>query len=172
MHFLQAWFSISDEGLEDAIYDSKAFSSFMGVDFVSVKAPDATTLCNFRKLLNENGLCEKILLLVNGLIEKNGLIMHGGTILDATIHEAPKSTRNGGRGRDPEMASAKKHGNWHFGAKSHIGVDAGTGLIHSVEITPANVHDINMAHKLIRPDDRFATMDSGFIGLEKHEAEG
>ena len=165
MYFLQIWFSISDEGLEDAIYDIKPFSSFMGVDLSGV--PDATVLCNFRKLVTDNGLGGKMLSLVNAKMEKNGLIMHGGTIMDATIHAAPKSTRNAGQSRDPEMASTKKHGNWHFGAKSHIGVDAGTGLVHSVEVTPANVHDVAMACQLIRPDDDFASGDSGFAGLEK-----
>jgi len=165
MYFLQIWFSMSDEGLEDAIYDSKAFSSFMGVSLDSV--PDATVLCNFRKIVNENGLGSKMLSLVNAKMERNGLIMHGGTIMDATIHEAPKSTRNASQSRDPEMASTKKHGNWHFGAKSHIGVDAGTGLVHSAEVTPANVHDAVMACQLIRPDDDFASGDSGFVGLEK-----
>jgi transposase, IS5 family len=165
MYFLQIWFSISDEGLEDAIYDIKPFSTFMGVDLSSV--PDATVLCNFRKLVTDNGLGGKMLSLVNAKMEKNGLIMHGGTIMDATIHAAPKSTRNAGQSRDPEMASTKKHGNWHFGAKSHIGVDAGTGLVHSVEVTPANVHDVVVACQLIRPDDDFASGDSGFAGLEK-----
>ena len=169
MYFLQTWFSLSDEGLEDSIYDSKAFSSFLGVDFVSVPAPDATVLCNFRKIVNDNELGEKIFSLVNELMEKNGLIMRGGTIMDATIHEAPRSTRNASHGRDPEMASAKKGGSWHFGAKSHIGVDAGTGLVHSVEVTPANVHDITMASQLIRPDDDFAAGDSGFIGLAERD---
>ncbi|MDR0516606.1 MAG: IS5 family transposase [Fibromonadaceae bacterium] len=167
MYFLQLWFSLSDEGLEDAIYDSKAFISFMGIDISSI--PDATVLCNFRNLLAANNLGGKILSLVNLKIEKNGLIMHGGTIMDATIHEAPKSTRNASQSRDPEMASTKKHGNYHFGAKSHIGVDAGTGLVHSVEVTPANAHDITVAHKLIRPDDHCAKGDSGYVGLEKRD---
>jgi len=167
MYFLQIWFSMSDEGLEDAIYDSKAFISFIGVSLDSI--PDATVLGNFRKIVNDNGLGGKMLSLVNAKIEKNGLIMHGGTIMDATIHEASKSTRNANQSRDPEMSSTKKHGSWHFGAKSHIGVDAGTGLVHSVEITPANVHDIKVAHKLIRSDDKTANGDSGYVGLENRE---
>ncbi|MCL2101623.1 MAG: IS5 family transposase [Fibromonadales bacterium] len=169
MYFLQVWFSLSDEGLEDAIYDSKAFSSFMGVDFVSVPVPDATVLCNFRKLLSDNYLSDEILFFVNELMERNGLIMRGGTIVDATIHEAPNSTRNASCERDPEMASAKKHGSWHFGAKSHIGVDAATGLVHSVEVTPANVHDITVAGKLMRDDDELFIGDSGYVGLDKRD---
>jgi len=167
MYFLQIWFSISDEGLEDAIYDIKPFSSFMGVDLSSV--PDATVLCNFRKIVNDNGLGGKIFTLVKDKMDRNGLIMHGGTIMDATIHEAPKSTRNASQSRDPDMSSTKKHGSWHFGAKSHIGVDACTGLVHSVEVTPANVHDVVVAHKLIRPDDRTAKGDSGYVGLGNRE---
>lgn len=169
MYFLQIWFSLSDKGLEEAIYDSMAFRSFMGTDTISVRIPDETVLCNFRKLINDNGLGDKIFSLVNDIIKRNGLIMHGGTIMDATIHEAPKSVRNASGERDPEMASTKKHGDWHFGAKSHIGVDAQTGLIHSVEVTPANVHDITVAHKLIREDDKFAACDSGYIGLDKRD---
>lgn len=169
MYFLQTWFSLSDEGLEEAIYDSAAFRSFMGTDFITVGVPDATVLCNFRKILNNNALGDKIFSLVSELLEKNGLIMHGGTIMDATIHEAPKSVRNASGERDPEMSSTKKHGSYHFGAKSHIGVDAQTGLIHSVEVTPANEHDITVAHKLIRPDDKFVGADSGYIGLEKRD---
>jgi len=167
MYFLQLWFSISDEGLEDAIYDSHSFRKFMGVDISSI--PDATVLCNFRNMLAGKNLGGRILSLVNAMIEENGLIMHGGTIMDATIHEAPKSVRNERRERDPEMASTKKHGSCHFGAKSHIGVDWGTGLVHSVEVTPANEHDITVARKLIRPDDRKAGGDSGYIGLEKRD---
>jgi len=167
MYFLQIWFSLSDEGLEDSIYDMDSFRKFLGVDLSSI--PDATVLCNFRNLLSANNLGGKMLSLVNEMIESNGLIMHGGTIMDATIHEAPKSMRNARQERDPDMSSAKKHGNWHFGAKSHIGVDAGTGLVHSVEVTPANVHDITMACQLIRPDDASVGGDSGYIGLEKRE---
>jgi IS5 family transposase len=167
MYFLQIWFSLSDEGLEDSIYDSISFRSFMGIDISSV--PDATVLCSFRKILSDNKLGEKMLSLVNSMIERNGLIMHGGTIMDATIHEAPKSTRNANQERDPDMASAKKHGSYSFGAKSHIGVDACTGLVHSVEVTPANEHDVTIAHKLIRPDDKSAKGDSGYIGLEKRD---
>ncbi|GBU24059.1 transposase [Fibrobacteria bacterium R8-3-H12] len=165
MYFLQIWFSLSDEGLEDSIYDIESFRTFMGVSSSCI--PDATVLCNFRKLVNDNGLGEEIMDLVSELMHKNGLIMHGGTIVDATIHEAPKSTRNEKCERDSEMSSTKKHGNWHFGAKSHIGVDAGTGLVHSVEVTPANVHDSNVATQLIRPDDHLFVSDSGYIGLDK-----
>lgn len=167
MYFLQIWFSISDEGLEDSIYDMDSFRKFLGVDLDSI--PDATVLCNFRKIVNDNKLGGKMLSLVNSMIEKNGLIMHGGTIMDATIHEAPKSTRNERQERDPDMGSTKKHGSYHFGAKSHIGVDACTGLVHTVEVTSANVHDITVAHKLVRQDDYTAKGDSGYIGLEKRD---
>jgi IS5 family transposase len=167
MYFLQIWFSISDEGVEDSIYDIGAFRAFLGVDLTSI--PDSTVLCKFRNLLCDNGLGGKIFALVKEKMDRNGLIMHGGTIMDATIHEAPKSTRNASQSRDPEMSSTKKHGSWHFGAKSHIGVDACTGLVHSVEVTPASVHDITVACKLIRPDDKTAKGDSGYVGLENRE---
>jgi IS5 family transposase len=132
--------------LEDSIYDGKAFISFMGVDISSI--PDATVLCNFRNLLASCGLGGRILSLANGKMERNGLIMRGGVIMDAAIREAPKPARNAAHARNPEMAGTKKHGSWRFGAKSRIGVDAGIGLVHSVEAVPANTYGITVARKL------------------------
>lgn len=169
MYFLQNWFSLSDGAMEDAIYDSLAMKEFMGISANEYKVPDETVLCKFRHLLEANNLGKQIENLIKDLLNTNGLIMHGGTIVDATIISAPKSTRNKYNSRDKEMHSTKKSGNWHFGAKLHIGVDSGTGYIHSHTITAANVHDITQVKNLIREDDKIVKGDSGYTGIENRE---
>ncbi len=167
MFLLQAWFNLSDEGVEDAIYDSYAFRTFMGIDFMSQQVPDATTLCKFRSLLVENGVAKLFFDAITRCLEEHGHMMRGGTVVDATIIESATSTKNRDNTRDPEMHQAKKGNQWHFGMKTHIGVDAGTGYIHSVTATAANEHDITEAHNLIREDDKVVYGDSGYIGIEK-----
>lgn len=169
MYFLQNWFSLSDGAVEDMIYDSLAMKDFMKISASDYKVPDETVLLNFRHLLEKHELGKEIERLVLHLLELNGLIMHGGTIVDATIISSAKSTRNKKEERDPEMASTKKNGNWFFGCKVHIGVDAGTGYIHSHITTPANNHDITQAHMLIKKDDETFKGDSGYIGIEKRD---
>lgn len=169
MYFLQVWFTLSDEKVEDAIYDSYAFRTFMGIDFMNGQAPDATTLCLFRKLLEENALTIEMFGYINDALDENGVIMHGGSIVDATIIKASGSTKNEGKKRDPEMGSTQKNGQWHFGAKLHIGTDAGTGLVHDFSTTAANVSDIEETHELLRPDDEVLYGDAGYTGVEKRE---
>jgi IS5 family transposase len=166
MYFLSIWYNLADEAVEDAIYDSYAMRKFMKIDFLEEDAPDATTLLHFRHMLEEKGLQEKILEEVNKLMEEKGIMMRGGTVVDATIIEAPSSTKNSSKSRDPEMHSAKKGNLWHFGMKAHIGVDAVSGMVHSVEATAANVADIEVAAKLIREDDEVLYGDNGYQGLE------
>ena len=168
MYFLQLWFSLSDEGVEDAVYDSRAFSRFMGVSFgLGDQVPDATTLLKFRRIIEGNGLAQEILARVNAALEADGVMMRGGSIVDATFVEAPSSTKNASGSRDPEMRQGKKGNNWHFGMKAHIGVDAGSGLVHTAAFTPANVADVAVAHALVRGDDRFCYADSGYTGVAK-----
>lgn len=169
MYLLQVWFNLSDEGVEDAIYDSYAFRKFMGVDFAEEQVPDATTLLKFRHLLEENHLGEEFFKAINRVMDATGHIMHGGSIVDATIISAPSSTKNAEKKRDPEMHQTKKGNEWKFGMKCHVGVDAGSGLVHTITVTSANVHDINETHKLLREDDEFAYGDSGYIGIEKRD---
>jgi len=169
MYFLQVWFTLSDEMVEDSIYDSHAMKKFMGVNFSEEQAPDATTLLKFRHLLERNNLCEKLLKDLNERLEANGCIMRGGSIVDATIIKAPSSTKNASGKRDPEMHQTKKGNEWHFGMKAHIGVDAGTGYVHTVTATAANVHDITEASKLLRSDDEVVYGDAGYLGIEKRE---
>ena len=167
MYLVQAWFNLSDAGVEDAIYDSYALRKFVGIDFMTEQVPDATTLLHFRHKLEEKELGRAMFDAIKRLMDETGHIMHGGTIVDATIINAPASTKNAAHARDPEMHQTKKGNEWRFGMKAHIGVDAGTGAVVSVEATSANVHDIAKAKELLREDDEVVYGDSGYIGIEK-----
>jgi len=165
MYLLQIWFNLSDEGVEDAIYDSYAMRRFMGLDFAVEQVPDATTLLHFRHLLEGHHLGEKLLEAQNEIFEAEGWIMRGGSIVDATIIAAPSSTKNAGGARDPEMHQTRKGNQWYFGMKAHIGADAGTGYVHRVTATAANVPDVVEAAKLIRPGDTDGWGDAGYLGI-------
>ncbi len=167
MYLLQAWFSLSDEGVEEAIYDSYAMRKFMGLDFGVEQVPDATTLLAFRHLLEEHHLGEELFAEQNEIFEAEGWIMRGGSIVDATIIAAPSSTKNATGTRDPEMHQTKKGNQWYFGMKAHIGVDAGTGYVHTVTATAANVHDLDQAADLVRDDDEVVYGDAGYQGAQK-----
>ena len=167
MYLLQNWFGLSDEGVEDAIYDSYAMKHFLKIDFSREQTPDDTTLFHFRHLLEKHAITRKIFDDVKQRLDASGLIMHGGTIVDATIIHAPSSTKNATKSRDPETHSAKKWNQWYFGMKIHSGADAGTGYVHTITATAANVHDIVQAHALIREDDHFVYGDLGYLGVEK-----
>ena len=167
MYLLQAWFSLSDEGVEDAVYDSYAMRRFLGLDFAVEQVPDATTLLHFRHLLEENKLGEKLFVAQNQVFTEQGWIMRGGSIVDATIIAAPSSTKNASGERDPQMHQTKKGNQWYFGMKAHTGVDAGTGYVHSVTVTAANVHDLDEAANLVRPDDEVVYADAGYQGAAK-----
>jgi len=169
MYLLQCWFNLSDEGLEDAIYDSYAMRTFMGVNFFDEQVPDATTLLKFRHLLEKHNIGKVFFDAIKRALEERGHMMRGGTIVDATLINAPSSTKNEKKERDPEMHQTKKGNEWYFGMKCHVGVDAGSGYVHSVETTAANVHDITKAPQLIREDDEVVYGDAGYIGIEKRE---
>ena len=169
MYLLQCWFNLSDEGIEDEIYDSYALRSFMKINFAHEQVPDATTLLKFRHLLERHNIGKVFFKAVVDTLDRCGLIMQGGTIIDATLIDAPSSTKNEVKERDPEMHQTKKGNQWYFGMKCHIGVDAGSGYVHSMETTAANAHDITKASTLIREDDEVVYGDSGYIGIEKRE---
>jgi IS5 family transposase len=169
MYLLQCWFNLSDEGIEDAIYDSYALRSFMKINFVDEQVPDATTLLKFRHLLEEYNIGKVFFHAITRTLEKCGYMMRGGSIVYATLIQAPSSTKNAEKRRDPEMRQAKKGNQYYFGMKCHAGVDAGSGYVHSLETTSANVHDITVAAQLIREDDRVVYGDSGYIGIEQRE---
>ena len=132
MYVAQQCFGLSDKGIEDAIYDSQAIRGFVGIDLNRESAPDATTLLKFRRLLETHELTRKIFETINGHLAAQGLMMREGTIVDATLIAAPPSTKNKDKKRDPEMHQSKKGNDWHFGLKAHIGVDAASGLVHTV----------------------------------------
>lgn len=167
MYLLQVWFSLSDEGVEDAVYDSYAMRRFLGLDFAVEQVPDATTLLHFRHLLEEHRLGEKLMSAQNEVFEEQGWIMRGGSIVDATIIAAPSSTKNAKGERDPDMHQTRKGQQWYFGMKAHIGVDAGTGYVHSVAATAANTHDLDEAANLVRPDDEVVYADAGYQGVQR-----
>jgi len=167
MYLLQAWFSLSDEGVEDAIYDSYAMRRFLGLDFTVEQVPDATTLLHFRHLLEKHQLGRKLLESQGEIFDEQGWIMRGGTIVDATIIAAPSSTKNADGARDPEMRQTKKGNQWYFGMKAHIGVDAGAGYVHSVTATAASVHDLDQIAHLVRADDEVVYADAGYQGAGK-----
>lgn len=169
MYIAQQCFGLSDEGIEDAIYDSQAIRSFVGIDLSRESAPDATTLLKFRRLLEDNKLTERIFAAINTLLAVKGLILKEGTVVDATIIAAPSSTKNQSGERDPEMHQARKGNQWHFGMKAHIGVDVESGITHTLVTTPANTNDVTQAHALLHGNEQVVFGDAGYQGVEKRE---
>jgi IS5 family transposase len=169
MYIAQQCFGLSDEGIEDAIYDSQAIRGFIGIDLNRETAPDATTLLKFRRLLEENNLTERIFTAINTVLAAKGLLLKEGTVVDATIIEAPSSPKNKDGTRDSEMHQTKKGNQWHFGMKAHIGVDADSGLTHTLVTTAANVSDITQAHALLHGDETTAFGDAGYQGVERRQ---
>ena len=141
IYFLQVWFNLSDPGVEDALYDSAAMRGFVDIDLGREPAPDETTICKFRHLIEANGLGEILFEAVNAHLSAKGIKVGTGSIMDATIIAAPSSTKNEDGKRDPEMHQTKKGNQWYFGLKAHIGVDSNAKIVHSVAATAANVHD-------------------------------
>ena len=169
MYFLQQWYTLADEALEDTLYDSHAMREFVGIDLGREQVPDATTLLKFRRLLEQHDLTAAILAEVNAHLAQRGLLMRQGTVVDATIIAAPSSTKNEDGKRDPEMHQTKKGNQWHFGMKMHIGVDADSGLIHSVHTTAANEADVAHAHELLHGQEESVHGDAGYTGLDKRD---
>jgi len=169
MYIAQQCFGLSDEGIEDALYDSQAIRGFVGMDLSRESAPDATTLLKFRRLLEEHQLTERIFSAINTVLAAQGLILKEGTVVDATIIAAPSSTKNQKGERDPEMHQTRKGHQWHFGMKAHIGVDADTGIVHTLVTTPANTADVTQAHRLLHGEEDVAFGDAGYQGVEKRQ---
>lgn len=175
MYIAQQCFGLSDEGMEDALYDSQAIRRFVGIDLAREAAPDATTLLKFRRLLEKHQLTAAIFTAINAHLADKGLLLKEGTIVDATIIAAPSSTKNQGAQRDPDMHQTKKGNQWHFGMKAHIGADVDSGLVHTLLTTPANTHDVTQAHALLHGEETAALGDAGYQGVEKraaHQAAG
>lgn len=164
IHFLQQWFNLADPAVEEALYDSSAMRAFAGIDLGREPAPDETTVCKFRHLLEQHGLGAKLFNTVNRHLQRAGLKVSTGTIVDATIISAPSSTKNRDGKRDPEMCQTKKGNQWYFGMKAHIGVDSKTKIIHSVFATPANTHDSQVLPHLLHGKETRVWGDSAYTG--------
>jgi transposase, IS5 family len=173
VHLLQQWYDLSDPAMEDALIEVPIMRRFAGIDLISERIPDETTILAFRHLLEKHNLGEQIFETVKAHLKANGMAMKQGTIIDATLIAALSSTKNEKGERDPEMHQTKKGNQWYFGMKVHIGVDKDSGLIHSVETTAANVHDLTPAAELLHGDEEVVYADAGYHGIEKRpEMEG
>ncbi len=165
-HFMQQWFTLSDPGMEEAFFDIPLYREFARLDEFS-RLPDESTILRFRHLLEEYKLAEQILSTVNELLSQRGLLLKAGTAVDATLIAAPTSTKNKDKARDPEMHSSKKGNQWYFGMKAHIGVDADSGLVHTVRGTSGHVADVTEGNSLLHGQESVAYGDAGYQGIEK-----
>jgi IS5 family transposase len=161
-YFVQQWFNLSDPGVEEALYDSAALRRFVGVDLGRAPAPDETTVCKFRHLLEKHQLGGAMLDAVNDHLDAKGIRITTGTIVDATIIHAPSSTKNQSGERDPEMHQTRKGKQWYFGLKAHIGVDSREGVVHSVCTSAASVSDVHMLPDLLHGEERKVWGDGAY----------
>jgi len=169
MYVVQQCLGLSDEGIEDAVYDSQAIRGFIGIDLAREAAPDATTLLKFRRLLETHGLTQAIFEAINAHLAAKGLLLREGSVVDATIISAPSSTKNEGGTRDAEMHQTKKGKNWFFGMKAHIGADRDSGLVHTVIGTAANVSDVTVGNALLHGEETDVFADAGYQGADKRD---
>lgn len=166
VHFLQQWFSLSDPAMEEAFFDTPLYREFAQLQAFG-RLPDESTILRFRHRLEKHKLADQILATVNALLEQRGLLLKAGTAVDATLIAAPSSTKNKARARDPEMHSSQKGNQWHFGMKAHIGVDADSGLVHTVRGTSGNVADVTEGNSLLHGQETDVLGDAGYQGADK-----
>ena len=169
MYCVANWFNLSDEACEDALYDVPVFREFCRIDLGRERVPDATTLLNFRHLLEAHDLGAALFAKVGELLLASGMRLSGGTIVDATLIAAPPSIKNKEKSRDPEMHQTKKGNQWHFGMKLHIGADSKTGLVHRASVTAANVHDSHEVPNLLHGNETRFYGDSAYRGKAQRE---
>ncbi len=167
VYFLQQWYGLADEALEDALYDSQALRGFARIDLAGEGVPDATTLLKFRRLLETHDLCKGLFTAINADLTARGLLLREGTLVDATLIAAPSSTKNKDKQRDPEMHQTRKGNQWYFGMKAHIGADRDRKLVHTVVVTAANVADITKTAELLHGQEKQVHADAGYTGVEK-----
>ena len=167
IHLMQQWYSLSDPALEDALIEVPTMRRFAGIDMLSDRIPDETTILAFRHLLEKHNHGEQIFETVKAHLKERGMAMKQGTIIDATLIAAPSSTKNKAGERDPEMHQTKKGNQWYFGMKIHAGVDKDSGLIHSIVTTAANVHDLTPAAELLHGEEEVVYADAGYQGIGK-----
>ncbi len=166
VHFMQQWFSLSDPAMEEAFFDTPLYREFAQLDAFG-RLPDESTILRFRHRLEKHKLAEQILATVNELLVQRGLLLKAGTAVDATLIAAPSSTKNKDKARDPEMHSSQKGNEWHFGMKAHIGVDADSGLVHTVRGTSGNVADVTEGNSLLHGQESDVFADAGYQGADK-----
>jgi len=167
IYFMQQWFNLSDPAMEEALYDSASMRSFAGLDLADDAVPDETTILNFRHLLEQHRLTEAMFAEVGALLAERRLILRRGTIVDATIIEAPSSTKNAQQSRDPEMSHTRKRNTWHFGMKVHVGAQAhGLPLVHSVAVGTAAENDLGRLGELLHGEERELFGDRGYWSKE------
>ena len=167
IYFMQHWFNLSDPGMEEALYDSRVMRDFAGIDLGEEPAPDESTILKFRHLLEAKNMGAELLQLVNSYLDENGLKVSRGTIVDASIINAPSSTKNRDQARDPDMHQTRKGNQWYFGMKLHIGVDSKTKLVHSAVATAANVHDSQVLDDLLHGEETRVWGDSAYAGQKR-----
>jgi len=167
IHFMQQWFTLSDPAMEEALHDMPLFRDFAGLGGWDDRLPDESTILRFRHVLEKHKLAERILATVNLLLGAKGLMLRSGTVVDATLISAPSSTKNASGERDPEMHQSKKGQQWFFGMKAHIGVDADSGLVHTVRGTSGNVNDVVEANSLLHGQEKDVFADAGYQGAHK-----
>ena len=170
VYFLQNWYALSDPMAEETLYDSEAMRRFAGIELGDDRIPDETTILNFRHLLERHGLTEAIFAEVNAHLADKGITLRSGTLVDATIIDAPSSTKNEAGKRDPEMSSTKKGNTWYFGMKAHVGVDAESGVTHSLETSTAKLHDSQVWDDLLHGDETSVWADKGYVSAEREAA--
>ena len=184
VYFLQNWYALSDPMAEETLYDSETMRRFAGIELGDDRIPDETTILNFRHLLERHGLTEAIFADVNAHLADKGITLRSGTLVDATIIDAPSSTKNNSKARDPEMSSTKKGSDWYFGSKedqkrrqwrvfptnAHVGVDAQNGIVHSLETTTAKVHDSQVRDDLLHGAETSVWADKGYVSAEREAA--
>lgn len=162
--------SLSDPGMEEALYDMESMRRFAGFELGEDALPDETTILNFRRLLETHKLTDQMFALVRELLDAKGLLLKSGTLVDATLIAAPPSTKNAEGKRDPKMTQTKKGNTWHFGMKVHIGADSKSGLIHSVRTTTAKVADCAEDERLLHGQEERVFADRGYDYPRVHEA--
>lgn len=173
IHFLQQWFGLSDPAMEEALFEVPMYRAFAQLETGCVRLPDESTILRFRHLLERHELAAAMLGAVNRGLEARGLLLRTGSVVDATLIAAPSSTKNKEGERDPEMHQTQKGNQWHFGMKAHIGVDAASGLVHTVVGTAAHVNDVTQAHALVHGQELEVFADAGYQGVDKRpEARG
>ena len=172
IHCLQQWFGLSDLAAEEALFEMPIYRDFCDLSGTH-RIPGRVSILRFRHLLEGHGLSPRILQIINDKLSMQGLILKTSTVVDATLIAAPSSTKNKGGTRDPEMHQTKKGNQWHFGMKAHIGVDAESGLVHTVVGTAANVNDVTQGHALLHGEEEVVFADAGYQGATKRaEATG